>query len=262
MPQYQHFMNDSRDILSFRYVLALLILGHFPIRLQVRGTPGSGKTVLAQLLAEYVSEQEPDVDVIWVQAWPINKVKYIGHRAYLRHLGWKEGQKTVFIFDDAEKSYQDWGLWNAFFKSIHDYDDRCAIAFSSYGSPCSWMTTAGTKVRFLVCDSQRVSLRPIDHGDGFQPVGLFFSRLGFGDLISTLCSANHFFHQSFLDAIFDLTGGHVGAIQYLVRTIAAHDVGLLSIDRADGLTRTSVVSSSQAWPILYLGTVFNIHQPL
>jgi hypothetical protein len=46
-----------------------------------------------------------------------------------------------------------------------------------------------------------------------------------------------------LDAIFDLSGGHVGAIYNLVQAIAAHDVGLLLIDRTNGLTRISVISS-------------------
>jgi hypothetical protein len=47
--------------------------------LQVRGTPTSGKTCLAQLLRDYIREQEPAVDIIVVFAWPQEKVdKYCG----------------------------------------------------------------------------------------------------------------------------------------------------------------------------------------
>jgi hypothetical protein len=226
MLRYQPFMNGSIDIVSFRYFLTFAYSESPSDTPQVRGTPASGKTMLAQLLGQYLSQQEPDVDVIWADEWPIQEVKDIGgYRPYLKRLGWKEGQKTVFIFDEAQTSYEDSVLWNGFFKSIHAYDDRRAITFASYGSPCSRITMLGTSIELV--DSQRVTLRPIDHEDGLQPAGLLFSRIELDDLISRLCSGHHYFHQSFLDAIFDLTGGHVGAIYDLVKTITGDDVSLL-----------------------------------
>jgi Cdc6-like AAA superfamily ATPase len=74
MPQYQHFMKLRKY--SFVEVFSDIAYSGSPSdTLQVRGTPAGGKTILAQLLAQYVSQQEPDVDVICVQAWPIEEVE-------------------------------------------------------------------------------------------------------------------------------------------------------------------------------------------
>jgi hypothetical protein len=195
---------------------------------QVRGTPASGKTVLAKLLGQHILQEDPAVDVIFVNGWPLEEVKDLGgHWSYLqtRH-GWVPGQQTVFIFDNAEMSYKDWDLWTGLFKSIHEYDDRRAIVFTSYGTPTSRIVIEGTPI--YLNDSQRVTLRPVPHQDGLPPVGLLFSRLEFDDLVSKFYpSSEHVFHSSFFDAVFDITGGHVGAVWNFMSVIAAHDVGLL-----------------------------------
>ena len=106
--------------------------------MQVRGTPGSGKTTLALLLARYITVQDPNVRVIWLDGWPLQKVEDIGgYSAYLKGKGWVQGEKTVFIFDEAQLSYRDMALWVSFFKSMHFNRDRRAIVFASYGSPSS-----------------------------------------------------------------------------------------------------------------------------
>jgi hypothetical protein len=211
--------------------------------LQVRGTPASGKTRLAQLLAQYIILQEPASHVIWVGTWPLEEVKELGgYDSYLRNKkGWVEGKATVFIFDEAQVSYEDSDLWISFFRSMHDYKDRRAIVFASYGSPGSRIIMRGTPIQLN--DSQRVTLRPIPHQDGLQPAGLFFTRMEFDDLISKRYpDALYSFDSSFFDAVFDLTGGHIGAICDFVEIIAAHDVGPLYVDRSSDLTHISVVS--------------------
>ena len=148
------------------------------------------------------------------------------YRDYLKEKGWVEGKKTVFIFDEAQLSYCDVPLWVTFFKSMHDYRDRRAITFASYGSPSSRISIEGTPIRLV--DSQRVTLRPINHEDGLPPVGLFFSRDEFDLLVSQKYSnPPHRFHSSFFDALYNLCGGHIGAIHDAVERIASHEVGPL-----------------------------------
>jgi hypothetical protein len=165
------------------------------------------------------------VHIILISGWPLEEVKEIGGwRAYLRHeFGWVQGQKTVLIFDEAQLSYEDPSLWNELFKNIHFYANVFAIAFASYGSPTSRLSIKGTP--FFVSDSQRITLRPIDHGDGLNAVGLLFSRMEFDELIhKQFSSSGYYFHPSFFDAVFDLTGGHVGAIRDFVQITTGHDV--------------------------------------
>jgi hypothetical protein len=181
--------------------------------------------MLTRLLAQYIHRQELAVHIIPVVGWPLKEVRENGGwQSYLQHeKGWVQGKKTVFIFDDAQLSYEDIDLWGEFFKNIEAYDDLFAIAFASYGSP-----TSSPRIQFIpfsVCDSQRVTLRPIDHGDGLDPVGLLFSRMELDELGSKqFSSPEHYFHPSFFNAVFDLTGGHVGAIHDFVGIIMVHDV--------------------------------------
>ena len=134
---------------------------------------------------------------------------------------------TVFIFDEAQLTYVDGDLWSRFFKSMRDHKNRRAIIFTSFGSPSSRITIAGFPIH--LSDHQRVTLRAVQHDDNLPPVGLFFTRTEFNDLVSLRYpSANYPFHTSFLDRIFDITNGHVGAIVDFIGTILAHDVSPLS----------------------------------
>jgi hypothetical protein len=206
----------------FRYHCLLHVLKYFSDSLQVRGTPASGKTTLAQLLAQHIEQQDPAVNVI---GWPLEEVaKMGGWRRYLEKKGWIERERTVFIFDDAQLSYDDWDFWIGFLKSMHDFNDRRAIAFVSFGSPTSHIEIKGTTITMVA--SQRVTLRPIIHDDGLPSVGLFFSQEEFDDLVSKhFPPKQHFFDSSFFHAVFLVTGGHIGAIHDFIQIITDHDVG-------------------------------------
>jgi hypothetical protein len=164
------------------------------------------------------------VHIISLPEWPLEKVEKIGGwEAYLRGKGWRQREKTYFIFDEAQPSYEDASLWNVFFKNLSIYNDQFVIAFASYGSPTSHLTFRGIPI--YVNDSQRVALRPIDSGDGLDAVGLLFTQMEFDDLVSKrFSSSEYFFDKSFFDGVFLLTGGHVGAIYNFVAIIVADDV--------------------------------------
>ena len=198
----------------------------FLTRSQVRGTPGTGKTSLAELLECYITKQEPTTHVIWMHGWPYDDVKARGRwkRYFEIEKGWIENQKSVFIFDEAQLSYVDGEFWNNFFKSIHIYSNCRAIAFMSYGSPATRIMIQGTPI--IIPDERRVTLRAIQHKDGLPCAGLFFSRVEFDNLVSTMYpSPKYLFDKSFFDGLFDLTDGHVGAITEFIHIILAHEVG-------------------------------------
>jgi len=45
---------------------------------QVRGTPASGKTSLAELVSHYIRQQEPATNLIWIQGWSYKPVDEAG----------------------------------------------------------------------------------------------------------------------------------------------------------------------------------------
>jgi hypothetical protein len=148
---------------------------------QVHGTPASGKTSLADQLDDHIQVQEPAVDIFQLADWLIERIEaHKGWRGYLKQvIGWVEGKPSVFIFDEAQTSYWDGNLCNAFIKSIHNHDRHCVIA---YGSPIP-SCLAGTPM--FVHAAQKITLRPIDHKDSLPAVGPFYSQAEFNDLVSS-----------------------------------------------------------------------------
>lgn len=124
------------------------VLKFFLTRSQVRGTPGTGKTSLGQLLEYHITQQNSTTPVIWMQGWPHDDIKAKGHWSYNFEIekGWVENEQTVFVFDGVQLSCVDGDLWNNFFKSksLHLYSNCRAIAFISYGSPATRIMIQGT----------------------------------------------------------------------------------------------------------------------
>jgi len=188
--------------------------------LQVRGTPASGKSTLAKLLGRHIRVQEPRVHVIWIFGWKRDNVAECGGWYYYlnKRKGWIPGKDTVFIFDEAQVTYKDVELWNELFKGIHDYPDRRAIAFASYGSPSSLIDIQGTPI--FIAPAARVSLLPTAHEDNLPAAGLLFTLAEFDELVSKQYpDSEHHFHSSFLDMVFEITEGHVGAMYSFLNII-------------------------------------------
>jgi hypothetical protein len=195
--------------------------------MKVRGTPGSGKTALTRLLAAHIRRQDSSVKkVLRIYSWAPTAGRG-GYDAVLKSHGWSEKEKTVFIFDEGQMTYDDEGLWNDFLKSIHESKGlRQAIVFASYGSPTSRILIKGN-IPMDLPEHQRVTLRHVAHGDGLGPAGLLFTRSEFNDLVNSYYRSpdeDFYFDQSFFDAIFEITNGHVGAITDFIEIIVADDV--------------------------------------
>jgi hypothetical protein len=193
---------------------------------QVRGTPASGKSTLARLLSRHIQEKETGVRVLWIDGWESDVVRDCGGwSSYLRtEKLWNRSEKTVFIFDDAQVTYNDVGLWNNLFKGIKDYFPyRRAIAFASYGSPSLVFTIKGTPN--FVADTARVSLLPTAHDDNLPAAGLLFTRAEFDELVSKQYSSpEYYFDPSFFDMVFRITEGHVGAMSSFIKIILESNV--------------------------------------
>ncbi len=143
--------------------------------------------VRQHFLGRHIRNEESDTRIFWINGWPRHDIqKSGGHREYIKRVQrWKEGAKTVFIYDEAQLSYWDIELWRDFFRDIsRRTPDRWTIVFASYGSPTSRFKIKGTLVQLK--DMQRVTQKAIDHHDNLPSVGLFF--LSGGDGQSYFCS--------------------------------------------------------------------------
>jgi hypothetical protein len=121
-----------------------------------------------------------------------------------------EGDKTVFIFDEAQLTYWDVDLWRDFFKNLQGSGDTQAIIFTSYGSASTRFYVAGTPIDLN--DMQRVTLKPIPHKDNLPAVGLCFTKDEMAEMVSVLYAGGHYFHEWFFRSLFLVTGGHPGAL--------------------------------------------------
>ena len=142
---------------------------------------------------------------------------------YLKHKRhWVESKDTVFIFDEAQTSYTEGALWNDFFKCMADYPRRRAIAFVSFGSASSVISIQGTPI--FISDAARITMLPTTHDD-LPPVGLFFNHAEFDEPVQQYPSPEYHFHPSFLQTVFCITQGHIGAMCDVINIVLGYDVG-------------------------------------
>ncbi|KAF8263271.1 hypothetical protein EI94DRAFT_1741297 [Lactarius quietus] len=196
-----------------------------------RGTPGSGKTSLSYLLNAHARlelkstkvEKLKSAKVIRLGGWP----EVFGDKwsMYLEDRGWEGKHPTVFIFDQGQDTYTEKILWTDFFKPIMSgdsaYPETYVIGFASYGSATtSFEISTGTP--FNVPAQQRIGLRVIDHRDTLTAARILFTKEEFNGYVDQKSAEGGLsFHQSFFHHLFDLTGGHIGAIVD-VKRLAEH----------------------------------------
>jgi hypothetical protein len=198
----------------------------WPTLSQVRGTPASGKSTLAELLSRDIKQNEPGVELALVNSWPGEGTEEGNWCTRLRrgYSGFDPHRtdKLVLIIDEAQLCYWDNSFWNGFLKTI-DPDSLCrVILFASYGSPTKVSEDVhGTPMN--VPARQRVGLAPVDHKDGIAGVGLFLQPGEFDDMIKKRYP-HHFFDTEFLQYALDFTAGHAGAANDFFRVVVAHDV--------------------------------------
>ena len=193
----------------------------------MRGTPASGKSILARLLFLYYRAQ--DVPAILIKSWPRS-----GHGAYApvvvqeaKDAGYSfithdnlDDANIVILLDEAQMTYSNDSLWLGLIKMQSNAQSGPRIAlFSSYGSPSGGPTetTAGSPLAFLDI-RKRVSITPSPLPHAPQ-VSLFYSRDEFDDVVSRHCQDQRFFlelNEDARDYIFNLTNGHPGSVDCVI----------------------------------------------
>lgn len=193
----------------------------------VRGTPSSGKSVLARLLSRQMRALNRRVvltfgfkvfdDVPDMESYIVSLFIKAGYTDLtVRNLYRTD---ATLLIDEAQSTYRNVILWNNIIKTISG-DDSCAFKiclFSSYSSPfvgTEETSSAFTPVHFGT--SQLVSLL-VPLPDGYAPnISLFFSQTEFSDVVARflVTRMDKFlrFDDDMLQYMYDVTLGHPAAV--------------------------------------------------
>jgi len=118
---------------------------------------------------------------------------------------------TYLLFDEGQHTYRDVLLWNEFFKSYASFDNYRVIIFCSYGSAMIRPVNYDGGAPMNLHPRSRVSLVPnTELEDGFEPIGLLFSRTEFDEVVER--KTEQALDRDLQDQIFWWTKGHAGAV--------------------------------------------------
>ncbi|KKA22651.1 hypothetical protein T310_3333 [Rasamsonia emersonii CBS 393.64] len=195
--------------------------------MHVRGTPASGKTVLSNLLCDFLAQTEK---VILIAKWD-NKRSAAQFLAEQCHdYGYTEVRQSdilksdfIFILDEAQQTYVDPDLWYNLIKSQSQglAGPRFCL-FSSYGSPTTGApdypeATTPPILHF----SQRVSLTISGH-PAAPDICLFYDLPEYQDFLGRFYKRSDIeftLNTEVQNYIFSLTNGHPGMIDSILTYI-------------------------------------------
>jgi len=187
--------------------------------MQVRGTPGSGKTTLMELLHDRILHHDRAATVEVIKGWAKEDGTTIQDRIHKRIKSYSAGSGKLFLlFDNAQTTYWDAPLWENFFKDVVQHGSGpLAILFCSYGSPSDRPVEYDEGTPLILPPGSRISLTPHDGPDhsGFPPIGLLFSREEFEEAVDRFRGADGtriHVEQELRQILFDWTMGHAGAV--------------------------------------------------
>ncbi|KAK2789857.1 hypothetical protein FQN53_001220 [Emmonsiellopsis sp. PD_33] len=213
------------------------------IVVQVRGTPTSGKTVLARLLHERV-KMETDLRPVYIQ-W-LEDGRSGAYEDKLQ--AWSGGalgrnlladKNLVLIVDEAQFSYEQLDFWIGCVK----YQSTATggpyiILFSSYGSADSVAVTIPGSAPVTLEPFQRVSLTHQVN----QPynVCLFLTPDEFEDVCSRWAAGHFELSGEVKNYLYNLTSGHAGLCNGLLSTILDLKEVRAARSASDRITMASV----------------------
>lgn len=188
----------------------------------IRGTPATGKSTLAHLLARHVSILEPELEVYHL-CWPesFDHLSKSAPYSYLLNDLARRSQDCddwmdidgLLIIDEAQASYQYTSLWNDLIKFLEPGFSLRVVLFSSYGSASALVQEASTLTPLKLHSNQRVSLkRSAEHPD----LCLLLSHDEFHDFVYRRCQLygdSQPFSPSteLIEHLFGMTQGHAAA---------------------------------------------------
>jgi hypothetical protein len=171
-------------------------------------------------------DAEPGTHVAWIDQWYPQTVG-LWARYLKQHYQVKVNDGSVLIFDGAQATYWDTGLWNTFLKEIKSLRNR-VILFTGRGSPTSKSRPYGS-IPVHISVPQKVTLRRVDHSDSTPAIGLLLTQEEYEDFVSNRSANPDFrkFDKTFYAWLYHQTAGHVGAIETMLMHIASQSVRTL-----------------------------------
>lgn len=133
-------------------------------------------------------------------------------------------QDRVIFIDDAQSSYYDDTIWGVF-KLMEPNFGAYFVLFSSYGSPGPYPVQTKIGAPPVLKAQQRISLNWESGGD--SPLGLLLKPDEAKDLLYRACAYNAdrpILSEDLCDLLFNISGGHAGALSGLVETIITNSV--------------------------------------
>ncbi|KAJ7132316.1 hypothetical protein C8R44DRAFT_977950 [Mycena epipterygia] len=196
----------------------------------VRGTPGSGKTILCYQLFNHLLQIAPDDRVSCIKLW---KTKSSVEESLVESCirgDFKEfrdcyndtSRRHWVLFDEAQTTYTDADLWATFLKELPD--NFFVILFVSYGNQTSKdPALVGTPNNIL--PHLRMGLRPTQHGrpdDRYIP-GLYFTLSEFKEVAGKRTQTQELpaLDEDIAEWVFVTSGGHIGAIDSMLSCISS-----------------------------------------
>lgn len=204
---------------------------------QCRGTPTSGKTTLARLLEDFVVNNNPNMQVVYM-SWPgaaPPEEQILPFDVMIKRYASVTWEGPIFnlsnlllICDEAQNSYQFHGFWNDFIKmqASGAQAGPYIAMFSSFGSPAATVVPfPGSAPPYLSLE-QRLSMHPRDNS---RAVSLYFRRTEFDDVIQRVCRPAHA-HEPLLpgkdlvDYLYKITSGHPGCVRAMLGVLIQSNV--------------------------------------
>jgi hypothetical protein len=181
----------------------------------VRGTPASGKSVLAQLLTSLLIQQ--GMPAVYIRSWNastnISVAEYLSTECHNVDLEISAngilGSNVVFVIDEAHLTYEVADLWYGFVKQQLDMQSGPQFClFSAYGSPTRG-TTNRQKTPLFIPAHMRVSLLP---SYGGPDLGLCLEESEFRNVLDRDREKLELDADA-QDFIYRITNGHVGMVK-------------------------------------------------
>lgn len=207
--------------------------------IHIRGTPASGKSLLANFLYEYFFSRGQEVYLI--DEWPKDRKETAlelvlaaclpeGHRDVAKLIQ----SNLILILDEAQYTYRDPALWYKFLKvaggNAKPMDSVKVCLLSSYGSP----TTGAPHTDYpesiippVFSNNQRISL--VHSSEPESPnISLFFTKEEYSDVVNRYCkmAKEYVISDDLADYIFMTTNGHPRMVMVIMDHI--FDVNIIS----------------------------------
>ena len=143
-------------------------------------------------------------------------------------------EKTVFIVDEAQRSYEYFNFWDQFIKPLASSElvGPFILLFSSFGSPTEVpVESSGGSASVELSAAQRVFIRPLSYTN--PSVSIYFTRDEFNDAVARSCKyhsekeGNPFLlSPELLQFVWEFTNGHPGGVRAVLDTLIQSEVSI------------------------------------